>query len=53
MKTRFEEILQPLNVQERLAISAALFIAEDNEAEFKRRFGTYGWECLMKIMKPK
>lgn len=49
---RFEQIMQPLNVGERLAVSAALFMAQDMKEAFIARYGTYGWEHLEKVLSP-
>jgi hypothetical protein len=49
--TRFEKyILEIPDVRDRLAIGAAIFMAVDNPAMFTKRAGTYGKECLDRLM---
>lgn len=42
-------LLRPMTTPQRLAMSAAVYFALDHRAEFSRRFGEYGWECLKEI----
>jgi len=49
--SRFEQFIQNVpDVRDRLAIAAAIFMAVDNRAMFTKRAGTYGMECLDRLM---
>jgi hypothetical protein len=50
--TRFERIMNGLTVGERMAVSGAMFLAQDMSEEFKRRYGDYGLEQLNRLLDP-
>jgi hypothetical protein len=49
--TRLEKIIWQIpDVRDRTAIAAAIFMAMDNRELFTKHAGTYGMECLDRIM---
>ena len=48
--SRIEEIAKLLaNDRERWALLGAVMIALDHEAEFRKRFGGFGWDALKEL----